>query len=223
MIVGYSCSVEKNTNLSRFYHNLASHYNIYFNGKESFDAGMEKIESSNHDDYTTIMPLFEYSNPDAIRSSAGDMDRAMQKASKVISLHSMTARPESKNNKPLSNKEKEFLAKNDYNNWVDDSYLLLGMAQHMKHDFEEARVTFLHNIRESDDAEIRDESRIWLAKSYAELKISQKAVEFLTEVEQPALPDGLKADYYLAQADIFMKQERYAEAIDSTKKSKRTA
>lgn len=219
MIVGYSCSVEKNTNLSRFYHNLSSHYNIYFNGKESFDAGMQKIKTSNRDDYTTIMPLFEYSNPDAIRSSAGDMDRAMQKASKVISLHSMTARPESKNNKPLSNKEKEFLAKNDYNNWVDDSYLLLGMAQHMKHDFEEARVTFLHNIRESDDAEIRNESRIWLAKSYGELKNYAESRRILTEVELPALPVRLKTDYYLAQADIFMKQERYAEAIDPLNKA----
>lgn len=212
MVIGYSCSVEKNTNLSRFYHNLSSHYNIYFNGKESFDAGMEKIVTSNRDDYTKIMPLFEYSNPDAIRSAAGDMDRAMQKASKVISLHSMTAKPEKKNNKPLSDKEKEFLAKKDYNNWADDSYLLLGMAQHMKHNFEEARVTFLHNIRESDDGEIRDESRIWLAKSYAELYNYAESRRVLTEINVNILPDRLKADYYLTQADIFMKELRYSEA-----------
>ncbi len=174
---------------------------------------MEKIESSMRDDYTKIMPLFEYSNPDAIRSSAGDMDRAMQKASKVISLHSMTAKPENKNNKPLSDKEKEFQAKNDYNNWVDDSYLLLGMAQHMKHNFDESRVTFLHNIRESDDPEIRNESRIWLAKSYAEMRSYNESRRVLSEIELPALSDRLKADYYLTQADIFMKEERYAEAI----------
>ena len=213
MVTGYSCSVEKNTNLSRFYHNLTSHYNIYFNGRESFNAGMQKIESSNRDDYTKIMPLFEYSNPDAIRSSAGDMDRAMQKASKVISMHSMTAKPDNKSNKPLSDKEKEFLAKNDYNNWVDDSYLLLGMAQYMKHNFKEARVTFLHNIRESDDHEIREESRIWLAKSYAELKNYAESRRVLGEITLPALSDRLKADYYLTEADIFIKQERYAEAI----------
>jgi tetratricopeptide (TPR) repeat protein len=213
LVTGYSCSVEKNTNLSRFYHNLVSQYNIYFNGKESFNAGMEKIVTSNRDDYTKIMPLFEYSNPLAVRSSAGNMDRAIQKASKVISLHSMTAKPKKKNNKTLSDKEKAFQSKKDYNNWVDDSYLLLGMAQHMKHDFENARVTFLHNIRESDDGEMRDESRIWLAKAYAEMRNYAEGRRVLSEINIDKLSDRLKADNYLTQADIYMKEDRYIEAI----------
>ena len=39
MAVLFSCSVEKNTGMSRGYHNLTSHYNTYFNGKEAYKKG----------------------------------------------------------------------------------------------------------------------------------------------------------------------------------------
>ena len=207
-----SCSVEKNTNLSRFYHNLTSHYNIYFNAKESYLKGMERISASNTDDYTVIMPLFEFSNPDAVRSASSDMDRAMQKASKVISLHSMTAKPEKKGNNNLSDREKELYDRNNYNNWVDDSYLLLGKAQHMKHDFENARVTFLHNIRESDSRLMRIESQIWLARSVAELNKPIEALRLLSEIENQEMTESLMAELLLSRADIYIKDKRYEDA-----------
>lgn len=175
-------------------------------------SGMERISASNADDYTVIMPLFEFSNPDAIRSASSDMDRAMQKASKVISLHSMTAKPEKKANKSLSEREKELYDKNDYNNWVDDSYLLLGKAQFMKHDFENARVTFLHNIRESDSRHIRIESQVWLARSVAALNNYIEALRLLTEIENQEMPEWLRAELLLSRADIYIKEKRYDEA-----------
>ncbi len=175
---------------------------------------MERIISSNKDDYTTIMPLFEHSNPLAISSAASDMERAIQKASKLISLHSMTAKPERKGNDAMSQKEKELYEKNDYNSWVDDSYLLLGMAQFMKHDFDNARVTFLHNIRESDDNEVKAESHIWLARTYAEAKNFQEALRLLAELDEKNLSDRLRADALLTRADIFIKQYEYSEAIE---------
>lgn len=214
LAVTTSCSVEKNTNLSRFYHNLTSHYNIYFNGKQSYMKGLEKIKSSNKDDYTTIMPLFEFSNPDAVKSAASDMERAMQKASKVISMHSMTAKPERKGNKPITPKEKKLYEKKDYNNWVDDSYLLLGQAQFMKHDFINARVTLLHNIRETDDANMRAETQTWLVRCYAEMLNYQEALRLLAEIKTGSLSDQQLADIHLSKADIYIKQELYAEAID---------
>ncbi len=213
LVMGYSCSVEKNTNMSRFYHNLTSHYNIYFNGIESYLHGMESITKSHRDDYTTIMSLFEYSNPDAISSASSDMDRAIQKAGKLIHLHSITAKPERKNNQPLSEKEKEMFSRNDYNDWVDDSYLLMGKAQIMKHDFSGARITFLHNIRESHDPVIKAESTIWLARAIAEAGDYYESMRLLTEMETGPLSKKLLSEFYLTRADIYMKQRKYNEAI----------
>ena len=213
LVAGYSCSVEKNTNLSRLFHNLTSNYNIYFNGYESYKEGIKKISEANRDDYSTIMPLFEYTNPDAVRSGFSNMDRAIQKASKVISLHSMTAKPEVKDAGQMKEKEKAFYARKEYNNWVDDSYLLLGKAQLCKHEFDDARITFLHNIRETDDENMRQESTIWLARTYSELANFPEALRLTRELNPGVLPSDLKAQYYLTIADIEIKQARWINAI----------
>jgi len=214
LMAGYSCSVEKNTSLSRFFHNLSSNYNIYFNGYESYREGIKRISESNRDDYSTIMPLFEYSNPDAIRSASSNMDRAIQKASKVISLHSMTAKPEMKDAGQMNEKEKAFYARKEYNNWVDDSYLLMGKAQLCKHEFDDARITFLHNIRETDDENIRYESIIWLARTYSELANFSEALRLTRELNPNDLPPDLIAQYYLTIADVEVKQARWSNAIN---------
>ena len=54
------CSNKKNTLMSRSFHNLTSHYNMYFNGYESFKSGLLKIDNSYKDNYTRILPIFTY-------------------------------------------------------------------------------------------------------------------------------------------------------------------
>ncbi|MDZ7739142.1 MAG: tetratricopeptide repeat protein [Bacteroidales bacterium] len=209
----YSCSVEKNTGLSRFYHNLTSNYNIYFNGNEAFLEGMEKIKQSYKDDYATLIPIFEYSDENAARSAVGDMERAINKASKLISLHSMTASPEMDSDKPLTDKEKEFYDRKEYNDWVDDSYLLMGKAQLLKHDYNNARITLLHNIRETHDEEMRIRSMIWLARTYTEAGNYNEAGRLLSEIDPQPLDDELQAEYYLSLADMHMRRQQYERAI----------
>ncbi len=209
-----SCSVEKNTSLSRFYHNLSSNYNIYFNGKEAYITGLERIKNSYRDDYSSILPVFEYSDENAARSGVGDMDRAIQKASKLISLHSMTAKPEMDDNKPMSESEKEFYERREYNNWVDDSYLLMGKAQLIKHEYDDARITLLHNIRETHDSEIAAESKIWLARTYTEMGNYQEANRLLTEITPGSLHDRSTAGYYLSLTDLYIRQNQYDRAVE---------
>ena len=209
-----SCSVEKNTSLSRFYHNLTSNYNIYFNAIESYREGMNRIKEAYKDDYLTLIPVFEYSDESAARTATGDMDRVIQKTSKLISLHSMTAKPEMDNNEKLSDKEKEFYDRKEYNEWVDDSYLLMGKAYLMKHDFNNARITFLHNIRETHDEEMRAMSNIWLARTSVELGNYAEANRLLTEMNPQLLTDQAKAEYYLTLADMNIRQNRYERAIE---------
>jgi tetratricopeptide (TPR) repeat protein len=219
LVTGYSCSVEKNTNLSRFYHNITSQYNIYFNGYETYQAGLMRISSTNIDNYSTVMPLFEFSNKDAARVANGDMERVVLKCSKLISMHSMTAKPERKSNEELSEKEKEFQSRKDYNNWVDDSYLLMGKAQLIQQLYSEARITLLHNIRESSDKTVIDESSIWLARVSAESGNYGEASRLLNEIKTESLNDGLRADYYLTLSDIKLKEGDLAAAASPLAKS----
>ena len=91
LVILFRCSVEKNTGATRFYHGLTSEYNIYFNGNESFKAGVAKVNAGFRDDYSELLRVFEYSDPSTASMCSADMERAIQKASKVISLKSITS------------------------------------------------------------------------------------------------------------------------------------
>lgn len=214
MAAALSCSVEKNTNLSRFYHNLTSRYNIYFNGYQSYLNGLERISAANSDNYSLVFPLFEYSNRDAAVAATGDMERTIQKCSKLISLHSITARPEIKSNEPLTGSQKEFYERSEYNDWVDDSYLLMGKAQMIQGKYSEARVTLLHNSRESNDPVIVKASQIWLARISTETGDYSEASRLLEEITLSGLPEEIRSEYYLSVADLALRRGDYSGAIE---------
>ena len=90
---------------------MVSRYNIYFNGNESYKKGIKKIDRQFQDDFSKVLPVFKYGNEEVANSIASDMDRVITKASKVIALHSITAKPDTKG-KELSEKENRMKALN---------------------------------------------------------------------------------------------------------------
>jgi tetratricopeptide (TPR) repeat protein len=209
------CSVEKNTGTTRFYHGLTSRFNIYFNGYESFKEGLLKINKGYRDDFSEMLRVFENSDPSTVSLCSSDMERAIQKASKLISLKSITAKPEFDSRKELSEKEKALLEQKEFNEWVDDSYFLIGKARFYKHEFNEAAAVFSYCIAEANDPEIKIESSVWLARINNENGSYIEANRILNEIEISASsPKSLKAIYYTTLADMFIKQKRYQEAID---------
>ena len=137
-----SCSTQKNTPVTRFYHNVTSRYNVLFNGSESYNKGIKKMEETFQNDYAEILPVFMYGDADVAKAISSDMDRTIKKSSKLISLHSITVKPKVKNTKTLTTKQREFFSKKEFNNNVDDAYLLMGKAHFHKHDFGLATETF---------------------------------------------------------------------------------
>lgn len=199
---------------------MTSRYNIYFNGRESFKAGVARVEAGHMDDYSDLLEIFEYSDPSTQSMCASDMERAIQKASKVISLKSITAKPGKKNNSLPSDKEEEFMNRKEYNEWVDDSYLLMGKARLYKRDYDLAKSTLSYNISSSADEEIRIESTIWLARVYNETGNYNESFRILNEMDPSVnFSDYMKGLYYTTLADLYMKQKRFDEAIDPLGKS----
>jgi tetratricopeptide (TPR) repeat protein len=214
------CSVEKNTRTSRFYQGLTSRFNIYFNGNESFKAGVAKVNAGYRDDYAELLKIFEYSDPATVSMCSADMERAIQKASKVISLKSITAKPEIKGTATPTAKEEEFLNRKEYNDWVDDSYLLMGKARLYKHELETAKSTLSFNISSSSDVEIQIESTIWLARIYNETGNYNESNRILNDLDlSKNFTNELKGLYYTTLADLFMKQKRYPEVLEPLNKS----
>jgi tetratricopeptide (TPR) repeat protein len=215
-----TCSVEKNTETSRFYHGMTARYNIYFNGYESYKAGLVRITNGYQDDFAEMLKVFEYSDPSTASLCSSDMEKAIQKASKLITLKSITAKPEIKGNREPSEKEKKLLDMKEYNEWVDDSYLLIGKARFFKQEYNESESVFKYCITAANDSLIKAESVIWLARIYNESGNYSESFRLITELEITSdFTKALKSMYYTTLADLFIKQKKYSEAIDPLKKS----
>jgi tetratricopeptide (TPR) repeat protein len=219
MVLTY-CSVEKNTGSSRFYQSMTARYNIYFNGNESFKAGLVKISKGYQDDYAELLRVFEYSDPSTASLCSSDMERAIQKASKLISLKSITAKPEFKDSHELSEKDKKFVERKEFNEWVDDSYLLIGKARFYKHEYKSATSIFNYCITDANDPLIKTEAVIWLARIYNETANYSESFRLISGLDiTTESSKSLKSMYYATITDLFIKQKRYAEAIDPLRKA----
>ena len=206
------CNTKKNTPSSRAYHNLTSRYNIYFNAKESLKSGVERIDKSVTDDYTHILPVYKYGDADAATVAVAEMELAIQKASKLIALHSVTRNPKRKSNK--SERYMKFASKGEYNNWVDDSYLLMGQASYYIHDFHRAEENYQYVLRKFTNSPVRYEAYLGLAQTYIESGELEKVPDILKRLERDGgIPKSLRADINLTYAYFSIKSENHTEAI----------
>ncbi|MCK5822472.1 MAG: tetratricopeptide repeat protein [Bacteroidales bacterium] len=210
----FSCSTKKNTTISRAYHNLTAHYNVFFNANESFKKGQKKINDNFHDNYSDIIPLYKCGDNKVSKSIYPQMNKTIEKASKTIKKHSITTKPKRKKNQ-LSKSQRDFFNKKEYCNWIDDSYIIMGQSHFYKRDFYPAIETFNYVIQQFNDEPVRYEGLLWLTRTYCEMNNFKKAKKLINviEGEENKLPKKLKKDFYAVYADFFLKQEKYQEAI----------
>jgi len=213
------CSTKKNTVATRTYHSILAHYNIYFNGKESLKKGITRINEGYKDDYNQILHVFNYDDEALNSSASSDMDLTIKKASKVITLHSIKAKPQYKSNK-LTPSEKEFVARNEYNSWVDDSYMLIVKANFYKRDFLETSKTITFILREFPKDPVRYEALIWQARIHCELNELNEADKILTNLQSDKkFPKRFKGELDATYAHFFIKKQQYKPASQKLEKA----
>jgi len=171
-----SCSTKKNTMMTRNYHNMTSHYNIYFNAYETYKEGLKKVDLSYQDDFNSIIPITIYNKREVANRLMSDMEKTKKKTSKLITSHSIEAKPKTKKGRK-SDRQKLFYKKNEFNKWVDDSYFLMGKAFYFQHDFFPAIQNFEYVIRQFPNDGLKEESTLWLAKTHIELNNYSEAWE----------------------------------------------
>lgn len=119
-----SCSTKKNTWSRRAYHNLTSHYNAYFNGKEAYNEAVAELAKRNKDNFAKVIPVFQYGTKEDAQSQYALLDRAIEKSSIVISRHSI------------------YIKRVEHVKWIDDSYFLIGRSYLYKQEYDLATQTF---------------------------------------------------------------------------------
>ncbi len=219
LLIAGSCTTKKNTVVTRSYHNLTSHYNVYFNGYDSYYQGIKKAEIGFRDDYNTLLPVFTYSSKEAARMIMADMDKTVKKCSKVIGMHSIKVKPKLKKGS-RSNREKEFYRKNEYVKWVDDAFLLMGKAYFYKRDFFPAIETLEYVITQFPDDGLSDEASLWLAMTRLELKNFPESQQILNRLQgDPKFSSKLKPQLQAVYADWYLRQNDLDGAIPLLEKS----
>ena len=209
------CSPAKNTPIHRGYHNLTAKYNVYFNGNEAFKSGMQNIYSAHDENFALILPVFVYSDKEAALTSYADMNRVIEKSEKCMRKHSISAKPKTKKGKKLSDKDKAFQNKNEYVKWIDNAEILEGKAKTIKQDYFAAIEQFTHIVHQYDEQDTKTEAYIWLARCYTEMEKYSQADDFISTVtgDMSKVSRKMEAPLAQTQADILLRQGRYADAI----------
>jgi len=179
---------------------------------------MLKLEQSYDDDFTEIIPVFLYTQEEALAAIAPEMDRSITKATKLITMHSLTVKPDIKADKELSPKHKEFYSKKEYNKWIDEAYLLMGKAHFHKMEYSRAKEVFNYILSNYAEDYSIFEARMWLARLANEESRFKESEELLNSLERNIeLPKKLKGEVQATIADYYIKQEKYNEGIEHLK------
>jgi tetratricopeptide (TPR) repeat protein len=202
------CSTQKNTWLSRSYHNLTARYNVLFNGQQSFERGRESMRKSLEDDFTNVLPMFAYSESAGGQVASSDMNRAIRKGRKLVEKHSINVKPK----RPSRESTPDYLAfynQREFNRWVDEAWMLIGKSHVFQRDWYEGISAFDMILQIFPEKRVRFEALLWIARAYIEMEDIENArltlERYSSEVEdeKPFYSEAMAtfAWYWIVQKD----------------------
>jgi len=200
------CSTKKNKWANRTFHNITSKYNGYFNGEETLKEGVAMLQTSHVDNYFKVLPVYEFGTIENSKAIIPLTDKAVKKASVVISRHSMMIRGK------------------EYCKYIDDCYLLIGKSMFYKRDYYASLEMFAYVAREPVKNYKKDPiqhwANIWLCRAYSELGMFDDAQAALDRsINDKTTPNNIKGELYTAITDFYLKQNKYQEALESVSES----
>lgn len=214
-----ACSTKHNTPRSRFWQSFTARYNTYYNGSQAFIEGSIEKEDGNKDNCTELIPLYTVANKQSRELGKANFDRAVEKAEKVIKLHSIKKRPEWNKSRRKTAKDIEWLNRNEYNPFLWHAWLLLGKAQFQTGQFEESAATFSYMSRlYQTQPAIYGIARSWQAKSYVELGWLYDAEDVITKQRRDSIHYRARKDWDYTFADFYLRSGRYQEAVPYLRK-----
>lgn len=199
--------------MARNYHALTTHYNIKFNGQESYEAGLKQMADGRKEDYSALLPVFPYDSQSASKAT-GNMNRCIEKCEKAIKTHSIRVKPQKKPERNAKQKEKLFYEQEEFNPIMGRVFLLMGQAQFYKADYLSAASTCSYIIRHfSTDKPLCDEAAIWLARSYYEQDWYYDAENIFYSLNNQGFDPKLNTLYATSYADFLLRQDKNSQAL----------
>ncbi len=184
----------------RAFHNVTARYNVYFNGNESYKEGVVELEKNAKDNFTRILPIYQYGTKENAQAIYPQMDRAIEKAAKAIRKHSI------------------FIKGQEHVSMMENCYMLMAKAQFYKQDYKAAVRTFDYVIKTFKKSAVKNEASIWKSKILNIQEEFDNSAPLLDDVQNTLYKKGsskkIQKGFSLAYADFFIRQENYSPAID---------
>lgn len=121
---------------------------------ESIREGVDKIETSNRDNYDKTLPVFIYPDNESAKTTFPEFDKAIKKSSLVIQRH--TIRDKKGNEITSAGK------------WIDNNWNAIGMSHFYKREFFSGIEAFDY-VSRSYKGYDKYKALLWLVKSYNEI------------------------------------------------------
>ena len=219
-----ACGTKKNTATSRNWQAFTTRYNVYYNGKTSFDEQLQLQEAAYEDDYTRMVlthPAEAFNDP-KLPQPTGDFKRTLEKMQKAIQLHSIKKKPQKRGN---TQKDKEFRAREEFNPFLHNAWLTMGKGQYYSGDFTGAASTFFYISKHFKWLpEVVAEALLWQARSYIAMGWDYEAENALHQVKPKMLTTKqLENLYNLVEGAFLVKTGKYREAIPFVEKAAKTS
>ncbi|MBO4549448.1 MAG: tetratricopeptide repeat protein, partial [Bacteroidaceae bacterium] len=204
---------------------MTAHYNTLYNGQVAFLEGSEAQNKGHKDNFNEILPMYICTNKSTAGMGKSNFETAITKCEKAIKVHSIKKRPTTNGNKKRTEKEKEFLARREFNPYMYRAWLMMADAQFRKGEFFEAASTYNYILRlYSSQPDITSVARARLARCYVALNWPYDAEDLLNKMKRDSITrkgliefDNTKAGYYVLTRQYQEAIPHLKNAIKSTK------
>jgi tetratricopeptide (TPR) repeat protein len=194
LILLAGCSIEQNSITSNFFHNLTAHFNGYFYAKEGALEVEKLILKSLDDDHNKILLLYPRLDTVLAKSYKKNTDEIIKMASKSIQYH-----PNSR--------------------WVNDNYLMVGLARLYACDYQNAILTFKYVNTKSQNLNLRHLALLNLVRTFTEMGDYDRAEEAFHFLEKEKLSRGNQKKLFLEKANYYQVRNDYNNMVNNLSKA----
>ncbi len=172
--------------IGRRYDNFTSYYNTFYNAEQSYETGVQAMESTEQP-IDRMQYLAIFGGPPR---SGGNVNfqNAIEKSTDILIDH-----PRSK--------------------WVDDALMLIGKSYFYQENYVGAEQKFREVI--AFESGLEEEARIWLARTLMAVRSYEAAAQHLaSSLEREDAPRRSRAQLRLALGELFVKQGDFDKAAE---------
>jgi len=178
MLVLAACSPENSGIVGYSYHNITAKYNAYFIANEKLDEVLLEIEEAHKNNFNRVLKVKAPIDTVIVNANQEKIEDVIKKASIAIQRHKVSK-------------------------WVDDSYILVGIARMLNQEYEESIETLKYVNVNSKDEQTQYSALTHLIRTFTEYGEFNNALAVIDYLNRQKLSKSNQRKLYLNAAHYY--------------------